>query len=63
MKKTDEKLKQGMWNMTKRFFTKSHDSISIVNNIFYCELDGNFAHDRCKEQCNHCKEEFDSWKD
>jgi uncharacterized protein YdaU (DUF1376 family) len=30
----------------------------VVSNQFYCELDGNWAHQRCKEQCNHCKEEF-----
>ena len=32
--------------------------IHDVSNQFYCELDGNWAHQRCKEQCNHCKEEF-----
>lgn len=38
MKKTCEKLKQGMWNMTKRYFTKSHDSISnVVRSGDYCK--------------------------
>jgi hypothetical protein len=25
--------------------------------LFYCELDGNFAHRKCEEQCKHCKRE------
>ena len=29
-----------------------------VSNQFYCELDGNFAHERCKKQCNHCSKEW-----
>ena len=26
-------------------------------NTFYCELDGNFAHEKCNEQCDRCKAE------
>jgi uncharacterized protein YdaU (DUF1376 family) len=33
-------------------------NIHDVSNQFYCELDGNWAHQRCKKQCNHCKKEF-----
>ena len=63
MKKTDKKIKQGMWDKCKSLMTKHHDSISNVSNIFYCEISGNFAHDKCSEQCNHCKKESESWED
>ena len=63
MEKTDEKLKKGMWDKCKKFMAKRHNSISNVSNIFYCELDGNFAHEKCSEQCSHCKEEVESWND
>ena len=31
MKKTDEKLKKGMWDKCKKFMAKRHDSISNVS--------------------------------
>ena len=40
------------------FIVWDKGTIQYVSNQFYCELDGNWAHLRCKEQCNHCKEEF-----
>ena len=29
-----------------------------ISNIFYCEVETDPRHGKCKEQCNHCKEEW-----
>ena len=49
-----------MLKIWKKLFGKRNKQCNIndVSNQFYCELDGNWAHQRCKEQCNHCKEEW-----
>lgn len=44
------------------FVCKTKKLDKSVNNSFYCELDGNFAHDKCKEQCNHCNKEVENFK-
>lgn len=31
---------------------------NTITNIFYCEIENDPRHNKCKEQCNHCKEEW-----
>ena len=39
--------------------TKKQGAIHDVSNLFYCEVETDPRHGKCKEQCNHCKEEWD----
>jgi hypothetical protein len=34
-------------------------NIDIISNWFYCEIESNPAQETCKEQCKHCKKEWE----
>ena len=57
MKKTDEKLKKGMWDMGRKAMLKYHDFISNVSNFFHCQREEEMQ-SKCERQCEHCKEYY-----
>jgi hypothetical protein len=48
-----------VWNTAVKETEKKQCTIHSVSERFYCEIETNPAQQKCKEQCNHCKEEWE----
>lgn len=63
MKKTDEILKMGMWQMSKKAIIKvlSKCNIHSVSKYFHCQIEEEMK-SKCDKQCDNCKEYY-KWTD
>ena len=59
MKKTDEKLKQGMYQMSKKIIGKALSKCNMhsISNYFHCQREEEME-SKCDKQCEHCKEYY-----
>ena len=48
------------WLRWSAEYIMNRENKEAVDN-FYCELEGNFAHDNCKNQCKQCDDEYQKW--